>query len=374
MDFGLSEAQQMLRTSAREFLETECPSQYVRDMEEDERGYTSEMWGKLVDQGWLGLVVPEEYGGVGMSYLDLCILLEEMGRALLPGPFFSTVVLGGMAVLDAGSQAQKQRFLSGIASGRTIMTLALTEPSARWDTTGVEATAAAVDGGYTISGTKLFIPNANTADYMIVAARTGEEDDAIGLFVVPRDSKGMSQTLLKTVSSDRQSEVVFDRVAAPSSGVLGDAQNGWPTVERILQLGAVGKCAEMVGGAQQVLDMTVEYAKQRVQFGRPIGSFQAVQHHCANMALDVGACRDITYQAAWRLSEGLPAAMDVAMAKSWVSDAYARVCALAHQCHGAIGFTREHDLQLYTRRAKGAEVAFGGAEYHRQAVATEMGL
>ena len=374
MDFGLSETQQMLQRSAREFLETECAPEHVRDMEEDERGYTLEMWEKLVQQGWPGLVVPEAYGGVGMSYLDLCVLLEEMGRALLPGPFFSTVVLGGMAVLDAGSPAQQQRLLSGIAGGRTMMTLALTEPSARWDPAGVETAAAAVDGGYLITGTKLFVPNAHTADYVIVAARTGDAEDSVGLFIVPRDSQGMSQTLLKTVSSDRQSEVVFDRVAVPSSGVLGGPRSGWPTIERVLQRGAVGKCAEMVGGARRVLEMTVEYAKRRVQFGRPIGSFQAVQHHCANMALDVEACRDITYQAAWRLSEGLPAAMDVAMAKSWVSDAYARVCALAHQCHGAIGFTKEHDLQLYTRRAKAAEAAFGDGEHHRQVVAVEMGL
>ena len=374
MDFGLNEAQQMLQRSARGFLEAECPPSYVRAMEEDERGYTVEMWGKLAEQGWLGLIVPEEYSGEGLGFLDLCILLEEMGRMLLPGPFFSTVVLSAMAILDAGTEAQKQRFLSGIGSGRLIVTLALTEPSARWDEAGVATAATSVEGGYVISGTKLFVPDAHVADYLIVAARTGDEEDAITLFVVPRDSQGMSQTSLKSVASDKQSEVVFEEVAVPSSAVLGGIGQGWPTVERVRQWGAIGKCAQMVGGSQRVLDMTVEYAKQRVQFGRPVGSFQAVQHHCANMAIDVEACRDITYQAAWRLSEGLPAAAEVAMAKAWVSDAYGRVCALAHQCHGAIGFTKEHNLQLYTRRAKAAEQAFGDGELHRQAVAAAIGL
>ncbi|MDP6716955.1 MAG: acyl-CoA dehydrogenase family protein, partial [SAR202 cluster bacterium] len=363
MDLGLTEAQQMLKNSAREFLETECPETYVRAMEEDERGYTPELWQQIADQGWLGLTFPEQYGGVGLNFVDLSILLEEMGRALLPGPYFSTVVLAGLCLQEIGSEEQKQEFLPRIAEGGIIVTLALTEPSARWDAQGVQTTATATDDGFTLNGTKLFVPNAHVSDYIIVAARTGEGEQDISLFIVGRDTPGIQQTLLKTIASDRQSELVFNNVNAPSSALLGGLNQGWATIEKALAWGAVGKCAEMVGGGQQVLDMTVEYAKQRVQFGRPIGSFQAIQHHCANMATDVEGSRYITYQAAWRLSEDLPAENEVAMAKAWVSDAYRRVCALGHQCHGAIGFTKEHNMQLYSRRAKAAELMFGDSDF-----------
>ena len=343
-------------------------------MEEDERGFTSELWGKLAEQGWLGLIFPERYGGVGLGFLDLTVLLEEMGRALLPGPFFSTVVLGGMAIMDAGNEAQKREFLTGIATGREIVTLALTEPSDRWDDVGVQTTATAKGDSYLISGTKLFVPNANVADYLTVAARTGESDKDVTMIIVPRNADGISRTALKTIAADKQSELVFDDVAVPTSAVLGDVNRGWDTIAKVVQWGAVCKCSEMVGGAQQVLDMTVEYAKQRTQFGRPIGSFQAIQHHCANMATDVEGSRNITYQAAWHLSEGLPAQNEVAMAKAWGSDAYRRVCALGHQCHGAIGFTKEHNMQLYSHRAKAAELGFGDSALHLEAVARAIGL
>jgi alkylation response protein AidB-like acyl-CoA dehydrogenase len=374
MDLGLNETQQLLRNSAREFLEAECPASYVRDMENDERGYTAEMWQKVAEQGWLGLIIPEQYGGVGMGYAELAVLLEEMGRFLLPGPFFSTVVLGGMTILDAGSDAQKQEYLPQIAEGQAIFTLALTEPSARWDAAGVETTAKASGDGYVLNGTKLFVPDAHVADNIIVAARTGDGERDVSLFIVPSNARGVTQTLLKTIANDRQSEVVLDGVEVPSNALLGGLNRGWDTIEKVLQWGAVGKCAEMSGGGQAVLDMTVEYAKQRTQFGRPIGSFQAIQHHCANMATDVEGCKYITHQAAWRLSEGLPADGEVAMAKAWVSEAYRRVCATAHQSHGAIGFTKEHNLQLYSRRAKGAELAFGDTDHHLEAVAMAIGL
>ena len=374
MELGLDEAQQMLRTTAREFLAAECPASYVREMEEDERGYTEELWGKMAEQGWMGLVVPEEFGGVGMSFFDLSLLLEEAGRAMLPGPLFSDVVLGGMTIADAGNEAVKREILPSLAEGRTIVTMALTEPNARLDAAGIETRAERRGDEFVINGAKLFVPNAHVSDYLIVVARTGYEDENITLFLVPRDAPGVGQELLRTIASDRQSEVVLREVQAIPSAVIGEVGKGWETVMKVLSWGAVGKCAEMVGGAQAVLDMTVEYAKQRVQFGRPIGSFQAIQHYCADMATDVEGSRYLTHQAAWRLSRGLPAEREVAIAKAWVSDAYSRVCAVAHQCHGAIGFTKEHDMQLYSRRAKAAEVAFGDSDHHLEAVATAIGL
>ena len=375
MDLGLNETQQMLKNSAREFLQAECPDTYVRAMEEDARGYTPDMWQKIAEQGWLGLIFPEEYGGVGLTYLDLSVLLEEMGRALLPGPFFSTIVMGGMAIMDAGTDEQKRRLLPQICDGQHIVTLALTEPSARWDAAGIQTTAAQnADGSWTLNGTKLFVPNAHVADTYIVAARTGDAERDITLFFVPGDADGVTQTLLKTIASDRQSEITLDGVSLPAEAALGEVNKGWDTIEKVLAWGAIGKCAEMVGGAEQVLEMTVEYAKQRTQFGRPIGSFQAIQHHCANMATDVEGSRYITYQAAWLLSEGEAAIQEVAMAKAWVSDAYRRICALGHQCHGAIGFTKEHNMQLYSRRAKAAELAFGDTDFHLETVADGLGI
>ena len=374
MDLGLTEAQQMLKSSAHAFLEVECPEAFVRAMEDDERGFTLELWQKLAAQGWLGLTIPEEHGGAGLGYVELAILLEEMGGSLLPGPYFSTVVVAGPAIMDAGSSEQKRQFMTGIASGQLIVTLALTEPSGRWDAAGVQTMASARDNDFVINGTKLFVPDAHVSDYMVVAARTGDGDEDISLFIVASQSPGVSQSLLETIASDRQSEVIFNDVVVPPSALLGDLNGGWATIEKVLEWGAVGKCAEMVGGAQQVLDMTVEYAKQRTQFGRPIGSFQAIQHHCANMATDVEASRHITYQAAWRLAEDLPAQREVAMAKAWVSDAYRRVCALGHQCHGAVGFTKEHRMQLYSRRAKAAELQFGDANVHLETVARAIGL
>ena len=374
MDLGLSEAQQMLKNSAQEFLEAECPDTYVREMEDDERGYTAEMWQKLAEQGWLGLIIPEKYGGVELEFQDLIILLEEMGRHMLPGPYFSTVVMGGMSIMEAGTEDQKQEYLPRIAEGQIIVTLALNEPSGRWDAEGIQLTADKSGDGYVLNGTKLFVPNAHVSDNLVVAARTGEEDTDISLFIVSSQAKGVTQNLLKTIASDRQSEVVFENVEVPSSALLGEKNAGWATIVKVLQWGAIGKCAEMSGGGQEVLDMTVEYAKQRTQFGRPIGTFQAIQHHCANMATDVEGAKFITYQAAWKLSEGLPAEREVAMAKAWVSEAYRRVCALGHQSHGAIGFTKEHNMQLYSRRAKAAELAFGDADLHLEKVAEIIGL
>ena len=374
MDLGLNEAQQMLKNSAQEFLEAECPDTYVREMEEDENGYTSEMWQKLAEQGWLGLIIPEKYGGVELEFQDLAILLEEMGRYMLPGPYFSNVVLGGMSIMDSGTEEQKQEYLPRLAEGQIIVTLALNEPSGRWDAEGIQLSATENGDDYTLNGTKLFVPNAHVSDYIVVAARTGSGENDISLFIVSSQTNGVLQTLLKTIASDRQSEVSFDNVSVSSSSLLGEKNQGWKTIEKVLKWGAIGKCAEMSGGGQSVLDMTVEYAKQRTQFGRPIGTFQAIQHHCANMATDVEGAKFITYQAAWMLSEGLPADREVAMAKAWVSDSYKRVCALGHQSHGAIGFTKEHNMQLYSRRAKAAELAFGDSDLHLDKVAEIIGL
>jgi len=377
MDLGLSEEQEMIKTTARDFLEKECPKTLVREMEEDQRGYSPELWKKMADQGWLGIAFPPEYGGTGFSFLDLCVLIEEQGRALLPGPFFSTVALCGLPIAEFGTEEQKKEHLPSIADGNRIMVYAQTEPSATWEASGVELKAVASGDSFTLNGSKLFIPMAEVADYLLVVARTkdgGKPEDGVTLFLVDAKSGGITYDPLKTIASDHQSEIAFKDVKVPASNVLGKVDGGWTIVDKVAQWGAAGKCAEMVGGAQQVLEMSVDYAKQRVQFGRPIGTFQAIQHHCANMVTDVDGSRYISYEAIWRLSEGLDAAKEVSMAKAWTSDAYRRVCALGHQIHGGIGFTKEHDMQLFYRRAKAAELAFGDGDFHRELVAQQLGV
>ena len=369
MDLGLSEIQQMLKTSAQDFLSRECPLTLVRDMEGDPRGFTDDLWRQMVGLGWTGVAFPEQYGGTGGSFADLGVLLEEIGRSLAPSPLFSTVVLGGMTVLDAGSDAQKDELISRICAGTIIMTMAVTEDSATFEPWGIEATAKEQGGGYEISGTKLFVSDAEAADVIIVVARNSsgsDPADGISLFLVPSGTNGLNISPMQSIGNERVYEVRLDKVNVPETAVLGPVGGGWPIVEQSIMRATAAQCIEMLGGAQAVLDMTVEYAKGRTQFGRAIGSFQAVQHHCARMATDVEGSKNIAYQAVWRLSEGLPAQKEVAMAKAWIGPAYRRVCGTAHQCHGAIGFTKEHDLQLYTRRAKVHELTYGDANHHKE--------
>ena len=377
MDFNLSEEQEMLRKSARDFLEDKCPKALVREMETDEKGYPPALWQEMAGLGWMGLAFPESYGGSGMGFIDLAILLEEMGRACLPGPFLSSVVLGGFTILDAGSDTQKQKYLPDIAGGRSIFTLALTEVSAWYDAASIGATATADGGDFVIEGTKLFVPDAHVADYLLCVARTEQStspEEGLTVFIMDASSPNLKHSALKTISGDKLFEVVFDRVRVPSENVLGQPGKGWEVVQRIIERGAVAKCCDLVGGLQRVLEMTLDYAKERQQFDRPIGSFQVIQHYCADMATDVDSTRFSTYQAAWMLSEGLPCRKEIAVAKAWAGEAYERVVTLAHQIHGAIGCTIDHDLQFYTKRGKAAQLSFGDGDFHRETVAQQMGL
>ena len=371
MDLGLSEEQEMLKNFARDFLEKESPEKLVREMEEDERGYTDALWQGMAQQGWQGLMIPEEYGGNGMDFLDLTVLLEEFGRALVPGPFISTVVLGAIPVQIAGSDAQKQDILPRVASGELVMTLAFTEPSARFDAEGVELTAEAKGDGYVLNGTKLFIPDAHVADKMVVVARTGGSgEDGITLFLVDGKASGVTSTVLKTIAADKQCEVKFENVQVDANAVLGEVGSGWTTMRQLQRRATVAYCAYLVGLSQRDFEISVDYAKERIQFGRPIGSFQAIQHKAADMVTDVDGSRFIMYRAAWAVNEDEDDQdLQISMAKAWCSDASRRVVAHGQQIHGGIGFTKEYIIQLYFRRQKMAELMWGDAEYHREKVA-----
>ena len=309
-----------------------------------------------------------------MSFLDLAVLLEEMGRACLPGPFFSTVVLGGLPILDSGTEEQKQEYLPELIGGEKIFTLALTEPGYHnYDASSIAADAVPDNGNYVVSGTKLFVPDAHIADYLLCVARTKPED-GVTMFLIDGQNPKIRCTVLKTMAGDKLCEVVLDQVSVPKGRILGQSKLGGSALQKAIERAAIGKCCEILGNIQRVLEITVDYAKERKQFGRPIGSFQVIQHYCADMATDVDSARLCTYQAAWMLSEGLPCTREVAIAKAWIGQATERVFAMAHQIHGAIGVTIEHDLHYYTRRAKAAELAFGGADFYREIVSGEMGL
>ena len=377
MDYALNEQQEMLKNTARDFLVKECPKSLVREMEKSDTGHSPELWKKMAGLGWMGLVLPEKYGGSGLTVLDLAILLEEMGRALVPGPFLSTVVCGGLTVLKWGSDAQKKELLHRIAKGEAIVSLAFIEPSASYAAADITVQATAEGDDFVINGTKLFVNDAEVADYLICVTRTKDssnKEDGITVFLVDAKSAGIKYTQLNTFTADRQYEVVFNKVRVPKSSVLGEVDKGWQVVQYIIEQGAFALCPWMVGGAQQVLEMATEYAKEREQFGRAIGSFQAIQHKCANMATDIAGARDITYQTAWKISEGLPYKKDVSISKAWINEAYRNACVEGTQIHGGIGITQDHDMQLYYRRAKGMEIAFGDSDYHLELVARAMGL
>ncbi len=362
----------MLRQSARQFLETECAMTYVRKMMDDDTGFSQEQWKKMADLGWMGLIFPESNGGAGLNMVDLVVVLEEMGRVVMPGPFFASVILGGLAIDLGGTDAQKQKYLTPIAAGQLRATLAQVEESGRWDAEGIQLKARKSGTGYSLSGTKLFVHDAHNADVLVVPARTSRGGaKGVTLFLVDAKQKGVATTLLKTMDQTRKlCEVTLSNVKVGGDAVLGAVGEGWALLDRLVDRAKVALCAEMCGGAQKVLEMSVEYAKVREQFGRPIGSFQAIQHKCANMMVQVESAKSATYYAAWAVANDVPEAhLAACMAKAYCSDAYRYVSSEGIQIHGGIGFTWEHDMHLYFKRAKGSEVTFGDATWNRELVA-----
>ena len=300
-----------------------------------------------------------------------------MGRVLFPSPFFSTVLLGGLPILDVGTDAQKQKYLPEITSGKAIFTMALTEPVGGYTAASIKVKATAANNNYVINGTKLFVPDASVADYMLCVARTDDKakaEEGITIFIVDAKSPGIKITVLDTIAKDKQCEVIFDNVKVPKENILGELNQGWSEIQKTIERAAVAKCCEMVGGMQAVLDMTVPYVKERIQFDVPVGVFQAVQHHCVYILVDVESSRATTYDTAWRISTGRPYSMEAAITKAWVSDAYRRVVALGTQAHGGVSIIEDHDMPLYYRRAKAAELAFGDARFYRKIVARNMGF
>ena len=376
MNFAFSEEQDQLRDAVRKFLEAKSPETEVRRLMETTEGYDTAVWSQMANElGLQSLHIPEAYGGQGFSWVELGIVLEEQGRALLCAPYFSTVVLAANAILNAGTEDQKAALLPGIASGETIATLAFTEPSGKWDAAGITLEATPSGDGATLTGTKMFVLDGHVANLIVVVARaagsTGE--DGISFYTVDGDAAGLTRTALATMDQTRkQAKLEFDGVQAT---LLGTAGAGWAALSKTLDQASVGLCNEMVGGAAYVLEESVQYAKDRVQFGRPIGSVQAIKHKCADMLLETESAKSAAYYAAWAAAEDNDELPVVAsLAKAYCSDAYFHSAAENIQIHGGIGFTWEHDAHLYFKRAKSSEILLGDATYHRELLAQRIGI
>ena len=377
MEFGLKEEQEMLKTMARDFLANECPKTVVRELMEGETGFSPELWKKMADNGFLGLVFPEEYGGGGMNFRDLSILCEETGRAVLPGPFISTVLLVGMPILTFGTDEQKQEFLPKIANGEAVCTLAVLEESGDLWAEDIKVRAIRRGDEYILRGTKLFVTDAKAADYILVAARTQRTEnpeEGITLFMADAKEWGVYCAMMQTMDETRkQYEVVFTNVPVSAKNIVGELHQGWPILKQIALWTSAALCAEMVGAGEMVLEMTVNYAKERVQFGVPIGSFQAIKHKCADMLMGLEYSRSLMEWAAEAIKENHPdASMAVSMAKSYCGDTSKKVTDEGIQIHGGIGFTWDHDMHLYFKRVRAADTAFGDSNYHRDLIAKAL--
>ena len=377
MEFELNEEQKILQKSAADFLKRECPKERVRRIEESDEKYSPELWRKMADLGWMGLHLPEQYGGMDWSFLNMAVLLEEMGYNICPGPFISTTLLGCVPILHGGTDDQKQEILPGVAGGELILTMALTESDRGWNPSTLKVAGVRQEDSWVINGVKLFVPDALAADYILCVARTGEASDpeaGLTLFLVKKDHPGVRITPLKTIARDDQCMVAFEKVRLGPDHVIGRVDHAWPVVKAALDRAAVARAAEVVGAMRATLDMTLAYAKERVQFGRPIGSFQAIQHYLADMWVDMLGTRNLVLQAAWKLSTGEAADKEVSMAKLRAGRMGRKATTVGHRIFAGIGFTMEHDLHLYHRRTVAADFAFGDPDFHYEQVARALGM
>lgn len=377
IELGLKEEQVMLKKMARDFLATESPKTFVRKMMADEVGHSPELWKKMADLGWQGLVFPEQYGGSAMNFRDLTILCEEMGRAVLPGPFYSTVILVGLALAEHGTEAQKKEFLTKIAAGKLVCTLAALEQSGDLWADDLHLKAVKRGNEYVLQGSKLFVTDAKAADYMLVAARTrrtADPADGITLFMVNAKEWGIYMENMVVMDQTRkQYDVRFTDVPVPASSIVGELHNGWPILQQIALKASAALSAEMVGVGEMAMEMTVAYLKDRQQFGVVIGSFQALKHRAADMLIAMEYSRSLMEWAAECVKENeADAPTAVAMAKSYCGDGVKFVTDSGVQLHGGIGFTWDHDMHLYFKRGRFDDTAFGDSNYQKEWIARKL--
>lgn len=375
MDFKLSKNQTLIRNSAREFFEKECPREKTRELKNDAIGYDPGVWEKMVELGFVGLLIPDEFGGMQGEFTELEILLEEIGRNIVPSPFFETVCLCAPALMASGTEVQKRQYLSAIGEKGAVWTFALNEKGYWDETPEIQLTATTVENGFRMNGTKLFIPFAKASDHMIVAAKTGAGDaldDAVTLLIVDTNSPGIEMEEMPTAAPGAKYAVRFNNVIVPQTNCLGQKGKGLAIIDQVVQQGSLLNAAEMLGGAQAALDIAIKYAKERIQFGRPIGSFQVMQHKLVKMLQEVDGLRNLVREAAWHIDQGKPSPLLNAMAKVKANDVYHRVCYDAVVIHGAIGWTAEMDISLFLLRSKDLEETCGGSDFHREKIAREL--
>ncbi|MHB1128232.1 MAG: acyl-CoA dehydrogenase family protein [Bacillota bacterium] len=370
MDFSLNEDQVMLKKTVRSFMEDHCPTTFVREIMEDPLGYSPKIWQDMAELGWTALTIPEEYDGIGLGFMDLVVVMEEMGRAVLPAPFLETI-LAAEAILMAGNEVQKKEYLPQIACGELIATVAIDEPAGYWTASAVNAKAVPDGDGYKVSGTKLFVPYANAAGLIVCAVRTATgacPTEGVTLVLIDPKADGVTLTDIKAMDEAyRLFEIQLDNVAVSASQVLGEAGKGWSVLEKVIQKAAVALAAETVGGAERATEIAVQYSKERIQFGKPIGTNQALKHKAADMIVAIENDRSAAYYAGWAVDTGAPdAAIAASAAKACGSDTYTKCTTEAIQILGGIGFTWEHDMHLFYKRALRVAVTCGDASFHRE--------
>lgn len=376
MDLGLTEAQEILKTTAADFVQREFPKETCIELEMTPTGVRPELFRKVTELGWLGVIIPEPYGGEGRSFTDAAVLFEELGRGPVPGPYFSSSVLGALTVLHGGTEDQKQAILPQVVRGEQVLAVAVTEPHYGWRPETVQMRASLQGGHYDLQGVKLFVHDAQAATHLLCAVRTGANNGSsagITLLVVAADSPGVSVRTLPGWMG-QVDEVRFDNVRVPAEAVLGSgAGQGWEVLEAAALQAIPVLCAYKVGSCQAVFDMAVEYSRTRVQFGQPIGRFQRVQDHIIGMVNHLDAARWTTYEALWKLDTGRPAAASVHLAKATTSEAYLKACDGAHEVHAGVGVMREYGLILHTQRSRTLYHLLGDARYHRRRLADALG-
>ena len=375
MDFAFTKDQELIRKSAREFFDKECPKDKVRELKESDMGYDPKMWKKMAELGFLGLMIPEEYGGTEGEFIDLMIFLEEIGRNIVPSPFFTSVVLCSLPILQFGSQKQKERFLPEIVERGKIWTFAQVEKMGDNSASDIKLKATLEGGEYVLNGMKRFVPYANVADMLMVAARTEEADkpeEGITLFYLDAKSDGITTELIPTAARDMRCEVKFNNVRVPAENILGPLNDGWNVIDRVLQYAAILKAAEMSGGALSALNLTIKYVKDRHQFNKPIGSLQAIQHKLVELTTDIEGLRFLVHQAAWKINIGEPSGKLISMAKIKANAVYHNMGYFGIFFHGAIGWTEEMDIGLYHVRTRANVVDGGDTDFHYNLLAHEL--
>ncbi len=375
MEFNYTTEQKMIKDSAKRFFAKELPKEKIIELKEQGVEIEPDFWNKLVKLGWLGLIFPEECDGEGLGFLELAALYEECGGSLMPTVFYSNMA-ASLCIINGARDDQKKELLSMISKGKIKVSLAVTESQAINNLSYLKTSAKLIDGKYYLSGKKLFVPNTQSADYLIVAAKTQDNNDnvALTLFLVEKSSNGLSFEALRPFELDSQGEVFLDNVEVPKDQIIGKIGDGERIIRETSDQTTALQCIEMVGGAKEVIKITADYVKRRRQFDRPIGSFQAVQHHMSNMAMDIEGAYYTSWNAVWRLSEGKSCSMEVSMAKAWINKAYKFTTTMAHELHGGIGFTRKYDLHLYSYRALTASIWHGTTDYHYQRLADQLGV